>query len=213
MAMQELLSHEEYRRDSYKLLSECFYLPDRELIEMLNDLDGSRGGLYGEITMSIPQLSEVESLRIDYARLFLGPFRVLAPPYGSVYLEDPSRLMTDSTVGASNAYREEGLGIGLQEAPDHIAVELEFMYFLVFREIEGIRDANSERVIRYLERQRLFLGTHLGIWVSRFADSVEANAGTEFYRNLARSTRSFVKEDHSSLTDTSIYFLSPQCAP
>jgi TorA maturation chaperone TorD len=49
--------------------------------------------------------------------------------------------------------------------------------------------------------------------VSRFADSVEANAGTEFYRNLARSTRSFVKEDHSSLTDTSIYFLSPQCAP
>ncbi len=212
MAMQELLSHEECRRDSYKLLAECYYLPDEKLIEMLSGLDRSWGGLYWEITESIPQLSDVESLGIDYSRLFVGPYRLLAPPYGSVYLEDPRRLMTDSTLDARNKYREEGLDISLQEAPDHIAMELEFMYFLVFREVEGIRNSDSGSVARYLEKQRAFLETHLGMWVSRFTDDVEANAQTEFYKNLARITRSFVKKDQRSLSDTSICYLSLQCA-
>ncbi len=202
--MKELLPHEEYRRDSYKLLSECYYLPDEKLIKILNGLEKSRGELYLEIARNTPGISELESLKIDYSKLFVGPYGLLAPPYGSVYLEDTSRVMGNSTMDVRNNYKEEGLDIGLKEAPDHIAIELEFMYFFIFKEIEAIRNSDSVSAPSYLKKQKVFLETHLGIWVSEFADNVEANAQTEFYKNLARLTKSFVTKDLKSLSDNSI---------
>lgn len=203
--MKKSLSHKEYRRDSYKLLSECYYLPDEKLIKMLNDLEKSRCGLYSEIAKNIPGMSDVESLKIDYSKLFVGPYGLFAPPYGSVYFEDTRRVMGNSTIDVRNKYGEEGLDIGLKEAPDHIAIELEFMYFLIFKEVEAIRNSDSESAASYLKKQRAFLETHLGIWISEFADNVEANAQTEFYKNLARFTKSFVKKDLESLSDNSIF--------
>ena len=210
--MKELLPHEEYRRDSYKLLSECYYLPDEKLIKILNGLEKSRGELYLEIGKTIPGISDVESLKIDYSKLFVGPYGLLAPPYGSMYLEDTRMVMGNSTMDVRNKYEEEGLAISLKEAPDHIAIELEFIYFLIFKEIEAIRNSDSGNAARYLEKQQVFLETHLGIWVSEFADNVEANAQTEFYRNLARLTKSFVKKDLKSLSDNSIFVLRKDTA-
>jgi TorA maturation chaperone TorD len=200
--MKELLPVEEYRADSYKLLSECYYLPDQRLMGMLRGSGKSCCGLYSEIAVGIPV--DVESLRIDYSELFVGPYRLLAPPYGSVYLEGTRRVMGNSTVDVRNKYREEGLDIALKEAPDHIAIELEFMYFLIFKEVEAIRNCDSASAASYLKKQKVFLEAHLGIWVPEFADTVEANGQTEFYRNLARLTNSFVKKDLERLSDNLI---------
>ncbi|MBM2831889.1 MAG: torD6, partial [Dehalococcoidia bacterium] len=41
--------------------------------------------------------------------LFVGPYRLLAPPYWSAYLEDARVVMGDSTMDVKNRYREEGL--------------------------------------------------------------------------------------------------------
>ena len=199
--MKELLSREEYRGNSYKLLSECYYPPDEKLIEILNGIEKSRGGLYSEITRNIPELSDIESLIIDHSKLFLGPYELLAPPYGSVYLENTRRIMGNSTIDVMNRYREEGLDIGIKEVPDHIAIELEFMYLLIFKQGEAIRNSDSGNAVSYLRKQKAFLESHLGIWVSEFANNVEANGQTEFYKNLARSTKLFVIEDLKSLSD------------
>jgi TorA maturation chaperone TorD len=205
--MEDFLSHEERRRDSYKLLSECYYPPDEQLVQMLNGLKKSRGRSCSEIIGNIPGLIDTDSLRIDYSKLFMGPYGLLAPPYGSIYLEDSTRLMTDSTMDVRDRYREEGLDIDLKEAPDHIAIELEFMYFLVFREVEAIRDSDSGNVAVYLEKQKVFLENHLGKWVTIFTDRVEANAQTYFYKNLAHTTKSVVKNDLESLFGNSVLAL------
>jgi TorA maturation chaperone TorD len=199
--MKEFLSREEYRGNSYKLLSECYYPPDEKLIKMLNSLEKSRDGLYSEIARNIPRMSDVESLKVDYSKLFVGPYELLAPPYGSVYLEDARRVMGNSTMDAMNKYREEGLDSILKEAPDHIAIELEYMYFLIFKQVEAMRSSDSGSAASYLRKQKAFLESHLGIWVSEFANNVEANGQTEFYKNLARCTRLFVLEDLKSLPD------------
>jgi TorA maturation chaperone TorD len=198
------LSHNEYRRDSYKLLSDCYYLPDEALIENLSGLDTKMGEVFSDIVRHCPRISDIDSLAVDYSKLFVGPYGLLAPPYGSVYLEDESRVMGNSTVDVRNKYGEEGLDISLKEAPDHIAMELEFMYFLIFKQVEAIRNSNSGNAASYPRKQKAFLETHLGIWVSEFADNVEANAQTEFYKNLARFTKLFVKKDLKSLSDNSI---------
>ncbi len=202
--MKESLSQEEYRGDSYKLLSECYYLADEGLIENLSGLDTKMGGTFSDIAKHCPRISDIASLAVDYSKLFVGPYGLLAPPYGSVYLEDTRRVMGNSTMDVRTKYEEEGLDIGLKEAPDHIAIELEFMYFLIFKQVEATRNSDSKSAASYLRKQKAFLETHLGIWVSEFADNVEANAQTEFYKNLARLTKSFVKKDLKSLSDNSI---------
>ena len=190
-----LLLNNEYRRDSYKLLSECYYLPDAGLVKRLNNLDASRGGLYADIVKYCPKISDIDSLIIDYTKLFVGPYGLLAPPYGSMYLEDNGRVMGDSTMEARNRYAEEGLDICLKEAPDHITIELEFMYFLIFKEIEATNNNDLNNTSRYQEKQSAFLENHLGAWVPDFAGKVEANAQTEFYKNIAQVTKSFIDND------------------
>ncbi len=189
------------RADSYKFFSECYHLPDEKLIKMLNGLEKSAHWPYRELAESLPGIDGLELLRIDYSRLFVGPYKLLAPPYGSVYLEEQRRVMGDSTMDARNWYREAGLDIALKDAPDHITIELEFMCFLVYKEIKAIKKSDSEAVVCYLKKQKSFLETHLGRWVSAFAENVKANAEAGFYKNLGRLTESFIKEDLKSLSD------------
>jgi TorA maturation chaperone TorD len=201
--MKEFISKEEYRRDCYQVLADCYYLPDERLLKTLKSLDKSRNNLQSELASSAPELNNIEALRVDYSKLFVGPYKLLAPPYGSVYLENSTRLMGDSTLDVKNRYVKEGLQVDLKEAPDHIAIELEFMYYLISKEVEAALNSNTVNTVAYLEKQKDFLGTHLGIWVSDLASNILANAETMFYKNIARLTDSFVREDLMALSWTS----------
>ena len=74
--MEGILSRECERGDSYKLLAECYYLPDETLIGMLNGLAESARGLYLELAGNIPGVDGVESLKVDYSKLFVGPYEL-----------------------------------------------------------------------------------------------------------------------------------------
>jgi TorA maturation chaperone TorD len=185
----------EYRRDLYKLLSECYYLPDVEFVNKLHNLDTSRGEWYADIAKCCPKIGDIDSLIKDYTKLFVGPYGILAPPYGSLYLEDSDRVMGSSTLDAIRCYKEEGLDVCLKEAPDHIAIELEYMYFLIFKELEATKNNDFESVSQYQEKQRTFLNNHLGAWIPDFTDKIEANAQTEFYKIIARITKNLIEKD------------------
>ncbi|MHC4749327.1 MAG: TorD/DmsD family molecular chaperone [Planctomycetota bacterium] len=181
------------RADSYKLLSECYYLPDDKLMEKIDDAARS-DRFFAKLASHIPPAIELELLKVDYAGLFVGPYKLLAPPYGSVYLED-KRIMGDSTIDVRNCYENEDLDIVIKDAPDHIAVELEFMYYLVVKQIMAIRDADSQTLLYCLQKQYSFLWTHLTRWLPEFAENVKKKAQTEFYKNLAQQTKIFVQKD------------------
>ncbi len=194
MEREELLHREEVRRESYRLLAQCYYLPDEELVEALEQSEEltARRRAGGENTWAV---GDIDLLKVDYTRLFLGPYQLLAPPYGSVYLEKTRTVMGDSTMDAKQRYQEAGLNLTLKEAPDHVAIELEFMYYLIYREIEAIINDNQSDIALYLKKQKDFLQNHLGKWVSRFTDNISANAETVFYQNVAHITESVVTED------------------
>lgn len=200
MKPDDLLSHEKTRGKIYRLLSECYLLPDENQMEKLINLKKLLADVCEEAVNRTPMEEEkipIDQLKVDYSRLFVGPYKLLAPPYGSVYLEGEGTLMGNSTLDVRNRYREAGLDISNvhKEAPDHISAELEFMYYLIFKEMESINKSDLEAGKDYLEGQKRFLEDHLGAWVSEFADRVEENAETEFYKNLARFTAVFVKKD------------------
>jgi len=60
MDLKGFLYREEYRRDCYKLLADCYYLPDQRLFGSLNCLDKSKGGVQGELARLAPESNNIE---------------------------------------------------------------------------------------------------------------------------------------------------------
>ena len=196
--MQETLNKVLQRADSYKILSECYYLPDNALIQKVVAV-AQTNTFFAELCSCVSLALELESLKIDFTRLFVGPFKVLAPPYGSVYLED-GKMMGESTIDVRNWYEKDGLDIVINDAPDHIAMELEFMHYLVAKQTQATNEGNLRDIQRYQQKQKMFLCSHLARWLPPFAKNVQENAQTEFYKELARLTEIFVQKDLDACT-------------
>ncbi len=177
----------------YKYLSECFYYPDEEQLLEIADLASKTEGDYKEL--SIKCKNNLKELQLDYARLFIGPFKVLSPPYGSVYLENGRKTFGDSTTDALKYYKTESLNVDLKEPPDHIAIELEFMYYLLSREIDALNNRDLKTAEMYVVKQKQFLTTYISSWVEEFADSVLKNAESDFYKDLSIKLVKKVKSD------------------
>jgi TorA maturation chaperone TorD len=186
------LSDTEGRAEAYRLLAACFHAPDAELIRVLR---AAARAPFSDLAELLSAEDGLESAKIDHARLFVGPFKLLAPPYGSVYLEEAGALMGDTTVDAREHYRREGLDLAIREVPDHVAVELEFMHLLICRQLEASRRSDGSAVAAYLVKQAEFLKLHLGRWIGEFAARAGEMASTRFYGCLAETAERLVLGD------------------
>ncbi len=192
-------------------MSECYFLPNPGLSDTLKSLELHLGNVGTPAANCVRHMSKVtengqnlESLKVDFAKLFVGPYQLLAAPYGSVYLENGRTLMGNSTIDVENRYREEGLNTAkdFKDAPDHITAELEFMYYLIFREIEAVSNSNMEKAIGFVQKQKYFLESHLLAWVPEFVGNIIENADTLFYQNLAKATQMFLLENYQVICST-----------
>jgi TorA maturation chaperone TorD len=168
-------------------------LPDEYLIKKIADAS-QRDGFFTELCSCVHPVDDLHLLKVDYTRLFVGPFKLLAPPYGSVYLEN-NTIMGDSTIDVRNWYEKEELAVVISDAPDHIAMELEFMYYLVTKQTQATNEENLQDIQLYQQKQKSFLCSHLDRWLSEFAENVRKNAQTKFYKKLAQLTEMFVEKD------------------
>ena len=121
-----------------------------------------------------------DAFALAYASLFLGPFEILVPPYASMYLAPEQRLMGNVSLEVEQAYADAGLepGPGPREAPDHVAIELEFMYYLAYQE-------STTGEATWLYRQRRYWTSHLGCWLPKFAELIADAQSHGFYSRLA----------------------------
>lgn len=198
----------------YRLLAVAFRYPAEQVLAELKSRDRSLVllDLMGELYSAMPgTLETIElfktaigsnddqaALRVEYARLFIGPFHLPAPPYESVYREGAGRrLMGESTLAVRRSYREEGLDIStmVRDLPDHIIAEMEFMGHLSERETSLRLEGKSEAET-YLGKQDQFLADHLVKWIPPFTEAIGSSTREEFYRLLATLTHDFIILDH-----------------
>ncbi len=205
METENLLNHESSRMTAFRMLSDCFFLPDPGLSEKLENLEFNMANVFESAVKFVQNMRQefkagvdLEPLKVDFSKLFVGPYEMSAAPYGSVYLEEGRKMMGDSTLDVKNRYREAGLDTAktFKDAPDHISAELEFMYYLIFKEIEAFSNSDTETAIGFIQKQKSFLKDHLMAWVPEFANSISENAENPFYRNLAKVTTAFLNENY-----------------
>lgn len=198
------------REDVYRLLAACYYPPSKELIEengcaplaaLLESVapDATR---YARDAVVAADNSTVDSLSVEHARLFIGPFQLVAPPYGSIYLDDAKTVMGDSTAKVADFYHSCGLHLDddFHDLPDHFAVELEFMSYLAFKQREAEVSGDKAEVARIVCLQREFLDRFLMPWLSPFTSAIITDGEAPFYQAIARCTVAFINADHTALT-------------
>ena len=201
----------ELRAEIYRVLSEAFKEPSPEFAEMLGT-----GELFQFLTNSFGKLGLAfefggtegyRSLHLqDLKRLhwdaFHNPVASKVTPVESVYRrwsEDPASdsplaklkgyLMSDRALHVQELYRRAGLTSPpeFSAAPDHLALELEFMALL------------CERAT--FETQAEFCADHLD-WVDDLAGDAAKKGIPAFYRGMIEATAAFVLWDAEMLAKT-----------
>jgi TorA maturation chaperone TorD len=131
---------------------------------------------------------------VEYTRLFIGPFGTLAPPYSSVYFGS-NTIMSEETVWVINFYERAGLSFNqekIKDAPDHVAVETEFLYHLIFNEIKEFEAGNIDKAQHLLNSQREFLVRHYKQWLPKFCMKILEHTNNDYYKALAECIGKFV---------------------
>jgi TorA maturation chaperone TorD len=136
-----------------------------------------------------------ESLLEDYTRLFIGPDKVLAPPWESVFVQEGRLVFTETTLNVRHFYRRFGFELeNLHKEPDdHIGLELVFLSNLANLALQTLETGQSEEYQRYVQAQADFYQAHLGRWAMAFFNQLFDYARTDFYRGLARLCRSAIE--------------------
>ena len=139
-----------------------------------------------------------------YVRLFISDRTgVIAPLYASCYETTTSGekalLMGEPAIDMKSRFESKGLSLSneIHEPPDHISIELEYLYFLLdkgwaYDDRDLIREASA------------FAADVMLPWVSKFQTGLEAEKKCRFYplmasmlkailENIAGSNRGFEK--------------------
>ncbi len=195
------------REDLCRFLSACYYEPASEFAEehLFDNIQIAAERVHPELVPHARALGaafaaqNLETLLVDYTRLFLGPMEARAKPYGSSWLPAPPQTQENPPPAVTELYSEGGFDIDpeFMELPDHVAVELEFLYLLNFNE-QRADSAEQQQALQALKQR--FLREHLGAWITPFAAAVVSGAQTEFYRVLATLTERFVQIEATAPT-------------
>jgi len=166
-----------------EMLKGNFFVPFEKLDSLLNcnppaALENLKRGT---LEFSDEQ-SLLDYLETSYVRLFINARTgITAPLYHSCYLDTDSSdsrpgLMGESAGFMKQRLRSRGLSIdgSIKDPPDHLCIELEYLYFLLqqgmFEEDEGaMKEAIS------------FAGAFMLPWVTVFRDRLLGNSACYFY--------------------------------
>ncbi len=197
------------RQATYRLFGALFLYPDEDRLAKLRTAARElrlEGDLWGGFAFSGPmqgllavlvELSGGATTHVEeeYVRLF--QVKPAAPPYESVYMDPEGQTRGLIAVRLEGEYAQAGLVLSpsLMDLPDHIAVEFEFMSFLCGQEALAGETKAREDSIPARERQRAFLGHHLGRWFPQFARRVREASPESPYDVVVEAAHAFLYHD------------------
>ncbi len=175
----------------YNLLALCMRYPDTSFIDndffdvykkFLDALDLSTELAALENWLRTDQ-QQLQTLQIEYTRLFINTApRLIAPPYGSYYLDGDFSLQGKSTEKTRDFYRQHAYDIlDTSEPADHIRLELEFLSALA-------KEHNEDA-------EKIFLGQLFRPWFNKFYQKIINENTHPFYRGSILLIDIFTKEE------------------
>lgn len=140
------------------------------------------------VGLSLPGL--LESLNQEHSRLFIGPGPAVVSLYASFYISAEGRLFGEEALRVRQAYLAAGLAPArLGSIPDdHLALELEFLYFLTRQAALSLQNGDDTTCQQYLARRRDFVTQYLEPWAPAFCADILQGTQEPFFQGLAMIT-------------------------
>lgn len=161
--------------------------------------------LLDDVSVGLAQDQEkvLDQLKSEYTYLFIGPNKLPAPPWESVYLSEERTIFQESTLKVRMAYLEyQFLPSNYpHEADDHLAMELDFMVHLSKMAQDRFEEEKYKEVKMILLSQKKFMENHLLVWIKDFAREIQNSKTHYFYPQVASLTEKILLRDHAILQD------------
>ena len=208
--MEVLLANRLYL---YSLMHKVFGRdPDEELLNILtsdstceaygllseseDDVMARAGKFLAEVRAKMDP-AYLDRVKNEYTVLFIGPAKLVAPPWESVYLNKQEMLFQESTLAVREFYRKFNmLPENFMRVPDDgLALEIHFMSKLAQRALDALQADNMDLLKYYLNGQKIFLTNHLCVWIPMFLERM-AQAPTDYlYPQMCLILDDFLKKD------------------
>ncbi len=134
-------------------------------------------------------------LDVDYTNLFL----LHLVPYESFYTRDDQMIESGGDNPVITLYNALDFRVQLDKArvvsPDHIGVELEFMYMLCVAMEKAIEANDDEGIEELLYIQKGFLEDHLINWAPMYLINMKKESRTPLYHDGAELAMEFLLSD------------------
>lgn len=139
----------------------------------------------------------IDKLRCEYTNLMIGPNKLPAPPWESVYITKERTLFQQSTLEVRHKYLEyQFLPENYpNEADDHLAIELDFMSKLAKFAISAFESGKMDEMKKVLIDQKQFLDEHLLSWTKEFSEQIQNSKTHYFYPQTAKLMDQILRTD------------------
>ena len=135
-------------------------------------------------------------LDVDFTNLFL----LHLVPYESFYTRDDQMIESGGDNPILELYNALDFRVQLDQArvvsPDHIGVELEFMYMLCEALKKAFEANDKDGLIELLQVQQGFLKDHLLNWAPLYLINMKKESRTPLYHDGAELTLEFLLSDY-----------------
>ncbi|MGR5117217.1 TorD/DmsD family molecular chaperone [Vibrio astriarenae] len=131
----------------------------------------------------IAQRPALQEATDDFADLFIGPNKLAAAPWASVYLTEEQTTFGPQTLAIRDFYAQFGVEIqtGEREPDDHIGLIFSFMAHLCELTAQQFELDQNTQVCPITR----FLSEHVLTWAPRMLQTMKKNATTPFYQGIA----------------------------
>lgn len=226
IAFEKLAQISLARSNIFGLLAFAFFDPTPNFVQQIGDHTyfSELNGYFKDLTVKDPSVMQaleplkeylaeltnllpeelLHELKIEYARLFIGPGPMVVPPfetfYGSAKKNQQVLLMVSpAAMAVENAYLEAGVAVpqNRREPPDHFATEMEFLYFLSKQESDAWATGKNAAAKKWRRRELAFLDGHLAKWGCEFCRAVKEQSLHPFYRAIAHFGEAFLQLEGS----------------
>ena len=142
--------------------------------------------------------AELDRVKDEYTRLFLGPDKLIAPPWESCYTAKERALFQESTLHVRSWYQQYSyVPAGYPSHPDdHISL---MMHFLALTTERAKACFEQELLCGYkslLEGQKLFEKNHILNWMDAYCTDMDKSETKLLYPQLTRAMADFIAYDH-----------------
>ncbi len=196
------------RSFAYGTLAACLQYPDEILVESINSGDLQKGlqgmlDLENDLSLDADDIAglaaeiDFDTLQTEYTRLFevTTPHGAACSLYAGIHYGNRMQVMEEHI----RFYNFFGLHMPdkIEELPDHLCIELEFLRFLSTQ--EAYATEKDQEVLSFQKAQRDFMSRHMIRWLDHLESSVASCATESFYRSIVRLVRAVVSSEFKRL--------------